>query len=185
MIELTQIKLTDTVKMLRGQLNTAFSEIQNDQMVVGKAMGVSVNLYSHLDNSTLVGAITASNVLGDLWLLCLPENNGVYVAGAFGTVSNPDPVTVTGEANSFEIDIASVLLPNRGVAVNTFIPPEHMGFTQSTENTTFLGNGVNYEFWTLENSSPGVIKPQTGLALVAVQTASHLGIKPVQTVPSL
>lgn len=184
MIGLTQIKTTDTLSQLRGQLNTAFNEIQNDQMVVGKAMGVSVNLYSKLDNSTLVGTITASNVLGDLWLVCLPENDGVYVAGAFGTVSNTDPVTVTGEANSFEINVASVLLPNRGVAVSTFIPPERMGFNQSEENTTFLGNGVNYEFWVLENGSPRTIQRQTGLALVAVQTASHLGIKPVETFPA-
>lgn len=183
MIELTQIKKTDTIKQLRGQLNTAFSEIMSDQMVIGKAMGVSVNLYSNIDNSTLVGAITASNVGGDIWLLCLPESNGVYVAGAFGFLYNKDVITVTKLPTSLEIDIASVKLPNRDAAVSTFVTPEHMGFTQSTTNTMFLGTGFNYEFYATLDDSHQLISQQTGLPLVAVQTPSHLGIKPFLTAP--
>lgn len=183
MIELTQVKSTDKLGQLQGILNTAFTEIQTDQMVVGKAMGVSVNLYSEFDNSTLVGAITASNVGGDLWLLCLPESNGVYVAGAFGTLYNKDPVTVTDSVSSFEIDIASVKLPSRDAAVSTFVTPEHMGFTQLTANTMFLGTGVNYEFYTELNGSHYILRQQANTALVAVQTASHLGIKPIAIAP--
>lgn len=183
MIELTNIKLTDTVKQLRGQINAMQNEIMSDQMVVGKAMGVSVNLYSNFDNSTLVGAITASNVRGDLWLLCMPESNGVYVAGAFGTLYNDKDVTVTDSVSSIEIDVASVKLPNRDAAVNTFVTPEHMGFTQFTANTMFLGTGVNYEFYVTLNDSHMLIRPQVNVALVATQTASHLGIKTVPIAP--
>lgn len=183
MIELTQVKSTDKLGQLQGILNTAFTEIQTDQMVVGKAMGVSVNLYADFDNSTLVGAITASNVRGDLWLLCLPESNGVYVAGAFGTLYNAEPVTTTDVVTSIEIDVASVKLPNRAAVVSTFVTPEHMGFTQSTANTMFLGTGVNYEFYTVLNGSNNLTRPQVNTALVAVQTASHLGIKPLIIVP--
>lgn len=179
MIELTQVKNTDKLGQLQGILNTAFSEITADQMIVGKAMGVSVNLYSNYDNSTLVGAITASNVRGDLWLLCLPESNGVYVAGAFGTLYNDTPVTVTDEATSLEIDVASIKLPNRDAVVSTFVTPEHMGFTQVTANTMFLGTSVNYEFYIVQAGSNRVMRPEVNTALVAVQTASHLGIKPV------
>lgn len=183
MIELTNIKTTDTLKQLRGQINTMQNEIMSDQMVVGKAMGVSVNLYSDFGNSTLVGAITASNVCGDLWLLCLPESNGVYVAGAFGTLYDEEPVTVTDMPSSFEIDVASVKLPNRDAAVSTFVTPEHMGFTQSTANTMFLGNSVNCEFYCVHDGNYGLIFPKVNVALVAVQTASHLGIKSVPIAP--
>lgn len=179
MIELTNIKTTDTFGQLRGQINTMQNEIMADQMVVGKAMGVSVNLYTTFDNSTLVGAITASNVRGDLWLLCLPESNGVYVAGAFGTLYNDAPVTVTAAVYSIEIDVASVKLPNRDAVVSTFVTPEHMGFTQFTANTMFLGTGVNYEFYTSLNDTNITVRPIVNTALVAVQTASHLGIKPL------
>lgn len=185
MIELTNIKATNTLGQLRGQINAMQNEIMADQMIVGKAMGVSVNLYSNYDNSTLVGAITASNLRGDLWLLCLPESNGVYVAGAFGTLYNDAPVTVTDNADSLEIDIASVKLPNRNAAVSTFVTPEHMGFTQLTANTMFLGTGVNYEFYIVQNGSNMLMRPIVNTALVAVQTASHLGIKPVPIAPAL
>lgn len=183
MIELTNIKQTDTVGQLRKQINAMQNEIMSDQMVVGKAMGVSVNLYSNSAGSGLVGAITASNVRGDLWLLCLPESNGVYVAGAFGTLYNDGDVTVTDSVNSIEIDVASVKLPNRDTAVSTFVTPEHMGFTQSVTNTVFLGAGVNYEFYVVLNGSHMLIRPKVNHALVAVQTASHLGIKTLPIAP--
>lgn len=142
-------------------------------------MGVSVNLYSNFDNSTLVGAITASNMRGDLWLLCLPESNGVYVAGAFGTLYNNKPVTVTDEVNSVEIDVASVKLPNRDAVVSTFVTPEHMGFTQFMANTMFLGTCVNYALYISLNDTNIMVRPIESTALVAVQTASHLVIKPL------
>lgn len=183
MIELANIKTTDTLGKLRGQINTMQNEIMADQMVVGKAMGVSINLYSNYDNNTLVGAVTASNVLGDLWLLCLPESNGVYVALAFGALYNDTPVTVTDDVVSFEIGVASVKLPNRAAVVSTFVTPEHMGFNQAVDNAMYLGTGVNYEFCTVQNGSHKIVQPLTDTALIAVQTTSHLGIRPISIAP--
>lgn len=55
MIELTNIKTTDTFGQLRGQINTMQNEIMADQPFVGKVVNPSVNVYDR--NNDLRGQL--------------------------------------------------------------------------------------------------------------------------------
>ena len=87
MIKLTNIKPTDTIKQLRGQINTMQNEIMADQPFVGALVNPSINYYAYDgDNYTLVATNTAIEVTCGLTALCFPESNGVFVAGVWGMI---------------------------------------------------------------------------------------------------
>lgn len=130
MIELTQIKTTDALGQLRGQLNTAFTEIQTDQPFVGLAVNPSINFYNNDDS--LVGALTASSLTNArLYLLCYPESNGVFVANVWGRISFKSPLT-NANVHRIVIDVPAVKLPTRDATVSTFVSPDHLGLGSAT-----------------------------------------------------
>lgn len=132
MIELTNIKTTDTIKQLRGQINTMQNEIMADQPFVGKVVNPSVNIYDR--NNDLKGAIAASNVYNGLNALCFPENNGIFIARLFGMVEfiYPPSADDISKPILYEINIAGIQLATKSSIINTFVPGEHLGLNDSS-----------------------------------------------------
>lgn len=131
MIELEQIKKADTIKSLRGQLNTAFNEIQSDQPLVGMCMNPSVNIYD--EHHQLVQAVTASNVSNCLRALILPENNGAYVYSVKGNIDFSINVSA-GTHYMSEICVDVPAIKAAGKTYSTFVSPSHLGLPHVDPN---------------------------------------------------
>ena len=124
MIELTNIKTTDTFVQLRTQINTMQNEIVADQPIIGACLNPTVNLYS---GQTLVGAVTASHMNGCyLSALIFPENNGCFVAGIIGRCTWGSGDIPECTFDELTIDIPSIKAPN-GTIYTSFLTPEHLG----------------------------------------------------------
>lgn len=126
MIELTNIKATDTMGQLRGQINTAQNEIMADQPFIGVAVNPSINFFN---NGAFVSAIKASNIANErIYALCFPESNGIFVAKFYGTIKFiPDEGAQT---NAFTINVPSIKIPTRDSTIGTFVPPAHFEFLE-------------------------------------------------------
>lgn len=126
MIELEQIKKTDPIKSLRGQLNKAFSEIVADQPMIGACLNPSITFY---ENSTLVGSVTANYVNNYLSALVLPENNGCYVAAFHGSIwcLGGQISGARGTFNQIKVDIPAIKCANASASYTTFLTPKHLG----------------------------------------------------------
>ena len=134
MIELTNIKTTDTFGQLRGQINTMQNEIMADQPFVGYVMNPSIEFFA---GNSLVSSITASDLAAQrLLALCFPESNGVFVASLFGGIR----LTYKADFsfNRIAIDIPGIKLATRDAAIGTFVSPNHLGMSASNE--LFIGD---------------------------------------------
>lgn len=131
MIELANIKTTDTLGQLRGQVNTMQNEIMHDQPMIGACLNPTVNLYS---GTSLVGAVTASNMSSCyLSALIFPENNGCFVAGIIGHCEWGSEIPEC-TFDKLTIDIPSIKAPN-GTIYTSFLPPEHLGLPHREPTT--------------------------------------------------
>ena len=134
MIELTNIKTTDTFGQLRGQINTMQNEIMADQPFVGYVMNPSIRFFA--DNS-LVNSVTASDLATQrLLALCFPESNGVFIASLFGGIHFV--YTADFSFNRIVIDIPGIKLATRDAVIGTFVSPHHLGMSASNE--LFIGD---------------------------------------------
>lgn len=124
MIELDLIKTSDKVSSLRGQLNTAFSEIVADQAMIGTPSGASLKAYL---GSVLVTTVDSASLQETLYFDCLPESNGVFVSAVHGSMYVPFPSAVS----NIEITVPAITLPTRDATVSTFVSPAHLGITES------------------------------------------------------
>lgn len=131
MIELEQIKKTDHIKSLRGQLNTAFSEIVADQPMVGVCINPSVNVYD--EKHRLVQAAPASDVRNYLRALILPENNGAYVYSVKGYIDFSINVSASAD-NIYEICVDIPAIKAAGKTFSTFVSPSHLGLPHIDPN---------------------------------------------------
>lgn len=131
MIELTNIKTTDTLRVLRGQINTMQNEIMADQPFVGTLVNPSINYYMiNGDNATLIGTNTASTVKSYLTALCFPESNGVFVAGVWGMIQATAEPQFVGTDHSYSqvvIDVPAIKLATLDTSLSTFVSCEHLG----------------------------------------------------------
>lgn len=135
MIELANIKATNTVGQLRGLINTMQNEIMADQPFIGTPVNPSINYYRASTDgnpATLVATNTASTVTNGLTMLCFPENNGVFVAGVWGSLAaTAYPADASGQTgttfNYAVVDIPAVKLATRETSVSTFVTCEHLG----------------------------------------------------------
>lgn len=150
MIELSQIQNTSKLKDLRGQINTMANEINGNQMVIGQVLRPTATIYS---DGFDVASITADKwVVNQLFAVCMPESNGVYIARVFGYMFATVPST--GKAiESVDIDIPSVKLPNRENEVSTFISPLHLGFTTDSSNGLHAIRNTGLQFCVIVRES--------------------------------
>lgn len=129
MIELTNIKPTDRVKQLRGQINAMQNEIMADQPFVGYVINPSIEFFKGV---SLVGSVTASAIATQrLLALCFPESNGVFVARLFGGIRFI--YTADFSFDNIVIDIPGIKLATRDAVIGTFISPNHLGISASNE----------------------------------------------------
>lgn len=131
MIELTNIKTTDTVRQLRGQINTMQNEIMADQPFVGSLVNPSINYYSFDgDKYTLVATNTAIEVESSLTALCFPEGNGVFVAGVWGMIkamAEPHYVGSDRDYMLVSISVPAIKLATMTDNISTFVSCNHLG----------------------------------------------------------
>lgn len=144
MIELTQVKNTDKLGTLQDILNTAFSGINTDQPFIGKVVNPSINMYTYNRDTgafVLDQAITASAITGNLYAVCFPESNGVFVAKVFGHLSFDFESLMLAR---LVVDVPSVKLATRDANVGTFVSPSHLGLSDNTTHdagAAFLDEG--------------------------------------------
>lgn len=131
MIELTNIKTTDTVKQLRGQINNMQNEIMDDQPFVGTLVNPSINYYSFDGNKyTLVATNTSTTVESSLTALCFPESNGVFVAGVWGMIKTNEEPNYIGSDRDYMfvvISVPAIKLATMSTNISTFVSCDHLG----------------------------------------------------------
>lgn len=138
MIELSQIQNTSKLKELRGQINTMADEINGNQMVVGQVLNPRV-IISYLHGNNL--EVDVSVELNQLFALCMPKSNSVYIAQVFGTIFGR--ATTDNQRNDFanvSIIIPAVKLPNRTAEVSSFVTPGSLGFTEADSDAHIVWN---------------------------------------------
>lgn len=141
MIELSQIQNTSKLKELRGQINTMVDDINGNQMVVGQVLRPRV-IISYLHGNNL--EVDVSLEINQLFALCMPKSNSVYIAQVFGSIFGH--ATTDNKRNDFatvSIIIPAVKLPNRTAEVSSFVTPSSLGFTEYESDThTVFNTGV-------------------------------------------
>ena len=134
MIELTNINKTDTIKQLRGQINTMQNEIMANQPFVGYVINPSIKFFK---DNTLVNSVTSSELATQrLLALCFPESNGVFVATLFGGIRFI--FTADFSFDRIVIDIPGIKLATRDAVIGAFVSPNHLGL--SANNELFIGD---------------------------------------------
>lgn len=131
MINLTNIKTTDTVRQLRGQINAMQNEIMANQPFVGALVNPSINYYSiDGENATLVATNAASGVKSSLTALCFPDRNGVFVAGVWGMIqatAEPQYVSSDRDYTLVEISVPAIKLATMTDNISTFVSCDQLG----------------------------------------------------------
>ena len=141
MIELSQIPVSSKLKDLRGQINTMVNEINTNQMVLGRILNPSLNYYDI--NAQLVGAVTASNIISELFALCMPESNGLFIGYIFGRLLTIKTPELTDRPVTCEADIPAIKIPNRDSAISTFVTMEHMGLSLAEDTGSYYQCGTS------------------------------------------
>lgn len=127
MIELSQIPASSELKELRGQINAMADEINTGQMVLGRILNPSLEYRD--TNDEPVGSVKASDLHSELFALCMPEPDGLFIAYIFGglyTLATPE---LTGLPDTCEVAIPAIKIPNRDSAVSTFVTMQHAGLS--------------------------------------------------------
>lgn len=131
MIKLTNIKTTDRVKQLRGQINAMQNDIMANQPFVGSLVKPSINYYSlDGDNYTLAATNPAIEVQSSLTALCFPESNGVFVACVWGMINvmaEPHYVGSDRDYMLVSISVPAIKLATMPNNISTFISCNHLG----------------------------------------------------------
>ena len=156
MIELTNIKATDTIGQLRGQINTMQNEIMADQPFVGVPVNPSVKYYkastptvsdsgTTWSNATLIGTNEASTVESRLVCLCLPSSKGVFIANVWGVVELPSDPTMTGSTTSYDfvmVNIPAITMATANGEIATFVSCDQLGIPTAPTSVTNYLTGV-------------------------------------------
>lgn len=174
MIELSQIPNTSKLKELRGQINTMVDEINGNQMVIGQVLSPAARIYNA--DGTGIDTITGTQWLrNQLFAVCMPGSNGVYVAQLFGTLVSY--TAATEPVARVTIIITKVKLPNREAEVNTFVTPESLGLTG--EYTGTIGN-TGLQFGVFGTGAAKNISAVTDTTLDNSSTATLLNIQRIR-----
>lgn len=136
MIELTNIKPTDTLWQLRGQINTMQNDIMADQPMIGACSKPSADLY---DNTTLVSSIPAPNIANYLNAVILPsrKNNGCFVLGFTGSIQFRPQDDVAAIVDKIVIHITKIEAANAGASYTTFLTPNYLGLNNMVMDSTY------------------------------------------------
>lgn len=165
MVEIPQIPATSKLKELRGQINAMVNNINYGQMFIGQVLNPAARIFH---NGEEVGSV-ASWFLNQLFAICLPAANGVYVAQVFGYLLSVPNVSVgTNDITSVVIDIPEVRTPDKRDIINSFVSSQSVGFETSEPNIT-INTGLQLGLHT--EDSNGTIAVITDTALNSSSTA--------------
>lgn len=136
MIELTNIKATDTVGQLRGQINTMQNEIMADQPMIGACSKPSVELYN---NATLVSTIPANKIANYLNAVILPsrKNNGCFVLGFTGAIQFSTQANVAAIVDRIAIHITKIKAANARDSYTRFLTPDYLGLNSMVMESSY------------------------------------------------
>ena len=159
----------DTVEVAEqaSAINTMVDEINGNQMVIGQVFNPTAKIMN--GGNDVIDTITPSQwLINQLFAVCMPNSNGVYVAQLFGTLLSH--TAATEPIYQVSISIPAVKLPSREAEVSTFVTPENLGFkgqyTGLTSNTGLrfgvFGTGTASDIsavtdTTLDNSSNAML----------------------------
>lgn len=160
MIELSQIQNTSKLKELRGQINTMVDEINGNQMVIGQVLNPTALIYS---NGSIVGSVTDVWTINQLFAVCMPTSNGVYVAQMFGCLLTSGVSVTNNSVDAVTIRIPAVKLPNRTAEVSSFVKPSSLGF--SAFNLQMISNtGLQFGAFVTGPSGSTAVVTDTSLS---------------------
>lgn len=140
MIELTNIKATDTVGQLLGQINTMQNEIIYNQPMIGACVNPNVYLYN---NKTLVYDLTAQNVTNYLNAVIFPSHKKYecFVVGLTGLIQFLIPANVAATVNKIKISVQSIsgtITADKSYSYKKFITPDRLGLNHKVDGTAYL-----------------------------------------------
>lgn len=165
MVEISQIPATSKLKELRGQINAMVNNINYGQMFIGQVLNPAAHIFH---NGEEVGSVT-SWFRNQLFAICLPAANGVYVAQVFGCLlSTPHVPVGTNDITSVVIDIPEVRKPDSRDIINSFVSSKEVEFETSDPNVT-TNTGLQLGLHT--EDSNGTIAVITDTALNRSSTA--------------
>lgn len=137
MIELTNIKATDTVGQLRGQINRMQNDIMTYQPMIGHCVNLIGNLFS---GENPVADLSGSKIKGTLFALIFPENNGCFVADIIGQIILRGNIIPIVQFDKLTIRIPAIKAPDSTTGsittYNSFLSPSHLGITKKPSTTT-------------------------------------------------
>lgn len=157
MIELTNIKTTDTIGQLRGQINTMQNKIMAHQPFVGVPVNPSVKYYKASTptvsdsgttwaNATLIATNEASTVESRLVCLCLPSSKGVFIANVWGVVEPTSEPTMTGSTTSYDFAVVNIpgitMATANGEIKQFFVSCDQLGIPTAPTSVTNYLTGV-------------------------------------------
>lgn len=137
MIELTNIKATDTVGQLRRQINTMQNEIMADQPMIGACSKPSVELYN---NATLVSSIPANKIANYLNAVILPsrKNNGCFVLGFTGSIQFSTQANVAAIVDKIAIHINKIKAANERDSYTRFLTPDYLELNNMVMESSYV-----------------------------------------------
>lgn len=145
MIELTNIKATDTVGQLRGQINRMQNEIMADQPTIGACVNPNVYLYN---KDTLAYSLVFGNgqdyqkyVKNYLNAVILPntKNTGCFLVGFKGQLQFRVPANKASIVDKIVVTIPSIrgiTAANARYSYDKFITPGSLGLNYKVGNST-------------------------------------------------
>lgn len=181
MIKLTNIKTTDKLKQLRGQINAMQNDIMDNQPFVGSLVNPSINYYSFDgQNATLVATNPPTTVESSLTALCFPESNGVFVAGVWGmikTTSEPQYVGSDSDYMFVVISVPAIKLATMSNNISTFVSCDHLGLPtidqiQGLTTKPMQANITDIMFFK-SNNSGGEVTPSIEQVTPAIEQGDN------------
>jgi hypothetical protein len=140
MIELTDIKATDTVGQLRRQINSVQKEIMHNQPMIGACVNPSVYLFN---NKTLVYQLPSQNVTNYLNAVILPKRktDECFVVGLTGQIHFLIPANEAAIVNKILIniqEISGIISADMSFSYRKFTTPDSLGLNHKVDGQEYL-----------------------------------------------
>lgn len=184
MIELTNIKATDTVGQLRGQINTMQNEIMADQPMIGACVDPSIYLY-HKDSLEYAFESKIdpnyTNVTNYLNAVILPNTKGnkCFVVGFTGLLQFLIPPNEAAKVDNIRIRIPSIsgiTAANTSYSYSKFITPDSLGLNHNVNYDRYLSY-TNCQYMHRTTGSTVKVAPCTASITTSSITTNLLEIK--------
>ena len=156
-------------------LRNSVSQNSVSQMIIGQVFNPTAIIRNGAND--IIDTITPSQWrTNQLFAVCIPESNGVYVAQLFGTLLSY--TAATEPIYQVAISIPAVKLPSREAEVSTFVKPENLGFKGQYTGVT---SNTGLQFGVFGTGTDRDISAVTDTVLDSSSTATLLNNQQLQT----